>query len=166
MEISKINELLDEICQNIGGKWLLTGGSLIQLEVDSMRATEDIDLIAIEHDSLSDVGAQQAMFKAAIGIGLSPENVNSAASFFVQQIADWKSHLVVLRSSPMGTIFRPDLTLFIVLKLARGTEIDLKDVGSAIQAFGANEFRAEAFEEMANHKSKALFEKNRKQWGL
>jgi hypothetical protein len=44
MEISKIRKILDELCQTIGGDWLLVGGALLQLEINGNRATEDIDV--------------------------------------------------------------------------------------------------------------------------
>jgi hypothetical protein len=166
METSKINGLLNELCQKVGGKWLLTGGSLIQLEIDGHRATEDIDLVAIEHETLSHIAAQDELFKAAIRQGLSPESVNSAASFFVQRIAGWKNHLIELRTGPKGAIFRPDLTLFLALKLGRGTEIDLSDVASAVKAFDSKEFNFERFKQMVEPKTRELFEKLRSKWSL
>ena len=47
MEHQTIEKLLALLCQEIGGDWLLAGGSLIQLEVNDARATEDIDLVNI-----------------------------------------------------------------------------------------------------------------------
>ena len=166
METSKINGLLDELCQKVGGKWLLTGGSLIQLEIDSHRATEDIDLVSIDHESLSDVAAQDEMFKAAIRIGLSPESVNSAASFFVHRLPSWKNQLVILRSGIKGTIFRPNLTLFLALKLARATEIDLSDIAAAINAYDSKEFDFELFKTMADSKTLERFETHRGKWNI
>jgi hypothetical protein len=166
MEISKIDKLLEELCQKVGGDWLLTGGSLVQLEMDGQRATEDIDLVAIRHAELSEVAAQDELFKAAIRLGLSPESVNSAAGFFVHRLDGWKDHLVKLRSGAKGTIFRPDLTLFVALKLGRATEIDLADIASATKAYGPGEFSRENFKKMADPKLLELFEKLRSRWSL
>ncbi len=164
--MAKISGLLDEICQKVGGNWLLTGGSLIQLEVDSARATEDIDLVAINHSSLSEVAAQNELFKAAVRLGLSAENVISAASFFVQNIPNWKQNLIELRAGPAGKIFRPNLTLFILLKLGRASPVDLKDIALAVQKYGPAEFMMEVFKKNAEPKIVTLFEANRKNFGL
>ena len=53
--------------------------------------------------------------------------MNSSADFFVRRIDDWREHLVVLHRGARATIFRPDATLFLLLKLARLSEVDLAD---------------------------------------
>ena len=40
MELDDIKLALDRLCQNLGGSWLLLGGSLIRLDVDSQRGTK------------------------------------------------------------------------------------------------------------------------------
>ncbi|MBC7691352.1 MAG: hypothetical protein H7222_06245 [Methylotenera sp.] len=165
MEITQISALLEELCQKVGGDWLLTGGSLVQLEFNGQRATEDIDVVLVRHSQVSDVIAQDRLFKAAIGLGLSPENVNSAARFFVQQIQNWENHLIEIKSGPVGRVFRPDLTLFVALKLKRGTEIDLEDIRDAVQfCHGKNDrinetelkamLNAEQFKKLEAHRSR------------
>lgn len=49
MEAAKVEALIEDICQNVGGEWLLLGGSLVQLEYDGGRATADIDLLSLGH---------------------------------------------------------------------------------------------------------------------
>ncbi len=166
METSKITAVIDEICQKIGGSWLLTGGGLVQLHFKAERATEDVDLVPIHHDRLSDVAAQNQLFQSAIRLGLGPENVNSAAQFFVNQIPDWKSHVVLLKSGAEGSVYRPDLTLFIVLKLHRATPIDLEDIASAVQALGKSEFNFENFKKMGNDITLKRFLSHQANWGL
>ena len=114
-----------------------------------------MDVAKIE-DFLSEPAAQTEMFRAAIRLGLSPESVNSAADFFVKQVPEWRA----------GTVYRPDLTLFIALKLARATAVDLQDVTSAVIKFGAKDFDQKAFERMATPDVWRRFGKNRGAWGL
>lgn len=47
METAKLTQMLDILCQEIGGDWLLTGGSLVRFDIDPARGTEDIDLVNI-----------------------------------------------------------------------------------------------------------------------
>jgi hypothetical protein len=166
MDAAKLTAILDEICQKVGGKWLLTGGALIQLQADAARATEDVDLVAISHETLSPVAAQNELFKAAIRSGLGPESVNSAAGFFVAQVPGWQNHLIEIQSGACGTIYRPSLTLFTILKLGRGTEVDLLDIAAAVQSFGAAEFDPRSFSQMASNEVRKLFEAHRKSFGL
>jgi hypothetical protein len=158
--------MLEEICQKIGGEWVLTGGSLIQLQASDSRATEDLDIIGLTHPALSETLAQNELFKAALRIGLSPETVNSAASFFFHQIPEWQNHLVKIKVGPVGTVFRPDLTLFIVSKLARSSEIDLQDISSAITAWGKSEFSMVAFTKMSSPDVMSRFNLHRDLWNL
>jgi hypothetical protein len=125
-----------------------------------------MDLVPIHHDQLSEIAAQDQLFQAAVRLGLSPETVNSAARFFVNRIPDWKSHLVLLISGPVGLVFRPDLTLFIVLKLSRATAIDLEDISSAVHALGQSEFDFKSFQKMADSSIQKKFLANRNTWGL
>jgi hypothetical protein len=122
--------------------------------------------VAIDHPSLSDIAAQDALFKAAIRQGLSAENVNSAASFFVRGLAGWERQIVQLRGGRMGTVFRPTLTLFVALKLARATEVDLSDVRSATGHFGASDFDEAAFRQLATPVVLERFEKYRASFPL
>ncbi len=166
MEAAKIEALLEKICQEIGGDWLLVGGSLVQIEYDGQRATEDIDLVPISHPSLSDVRAQDALFKAAKTLGLDPENVNSAARFFVREFPEWQLEVVSFREGPSGRVFRPTLTLFVALKLKRGTEVDLGDIRAAVRKEGAIAFVESRFREISDDRLQAKFDSLRTQLGL
>ncbi len=132
METQAVEEILNYLCEELGGDWLLTGGSLVRLSFDASRSTEDVDLVRIRHGSLSDEAARNALFKWLIGRGLGPEWVNSAVEPFVREIPGWERELALLRAGSAGRIYRPNLTLFVYLKLRRGTEIDLGDIRKAV----------------------------------
>lgn len=53
---------------------------------------------------------------------------------FVKEVVNWEQNTVCIQTGKKGQIFRPNLTLFIYLKLRRASEIDLMDVSKAISA--------------------------------
>ncbi len=128
MESKTLAEILGYLCDELGGDWLLTGGSLVRLEFDATRGTEDVDLVRIRHPELSDEAARNALFRWLIDRGLGPEWVNSAVEPFVREIKDWQNELVPIRKGRRGALFRPSLTLFVYLKLRRGSEVDCEDI--------------------------------------
>ena len=119
---------------------MLAGGSLVQLMFDSQRGTQDIDLINIRHARLSEIPLQTELFLLAKSLGLTPENVNSAISFFVRQVPEWQTQIVLIREGKEGRVYRPTLTLFVYLKLGRGSEIDFQDIAAAVKSCGVAEF--------------------------
>jgi hypothetical protein len=112
------------------GRWLLIGGAAVAAWLIPDRTTEDIDLVGM-------AGTQDerfALMNLALDAALPVEAVNSAADFFVRRIADWQDHLVVLHQGPRATIYRPDSTLFLLLKLGRLSEVDLADCEACLVA--------------------------------
>jgi hypothetical protein len=166
MDNEKIEAILDEVCQKIGGDWLLVGGCLVQLEYDGARATEDIDLVHVSDPTKSAVKAQDELFKAAFQLGLDPESVNSAASFFVSELPGWEGELREWRHGPAGRVLKPSLTLFVALKLARGSDIDLQDIASAVRKEGRGAFHEGRFRALTNAKIQAKFDLRRARFGL
>lgn len=109
--------------ERLDGEWLLIGGAAAAAWFAHSRTTEDIDMIGLG-------GTQQerfALMELAAEAALPIEAVNSAADFFVRRIDDWREHLVVLHRGSRATIYRPDATLFVLLKLSRLSEVDLGD---------------------------------------
>jgi hypothetical protein len=137
VEKAKVEQVLDEICQKIGGDWLLVGGALVQLHYNSDRATEDMDLVHISHPGKSKEVVQDELFRFTLkNWGMGPEFINLSVDFFVRQFKGWESELVLLREGTKGRIFRPSLTLFCALKASRGSELDLRDVKAALKSEG------------------------------
>lgn len=161
-----VEALLKDICQNVGGEWLLLGGSLVQLEYDGDRATADIDLLSLSHPDLSETRTQDELFKAAIRLGLDAESVNSAARFFLTETPGWESELIEWKKGAKGRVYRPSLTLFVALKLKRGTEVDIRDIEFAVKKEGASAFMEERFTALADAKTQALFVKLRSRFGI
>ena len=133
MENLKVRRILDEICQKIGGDWLLVGGALVQLELQTDRSTEDVDLAFIRHEHKSVTAAQNELFQFSMKeLQIGPESLNLSVTFFLDQIPNWKNECVLLQSGAIGNVFRPNLSLFIALKLNRASSIDLQDIRFAL----------------------------------
>jgi hypothetical protein len=60
-------------------------------------------------------------------LGLPIESINQTAAYFLPKIPRFREHLLLLHRGKKTTIFRPDVYLYIHLKLARLSETDLKD---------------------------------------
>lgn len=144
MEKAKTEQILEKLCHEIGGDWLLVGGTLVQIYYDGARSTEDIDLVQISHPSKSREVAQNELFRfTQDSWGMGPEYVNLSVEYFVRDLSGWESEVRLLRSGSQGRIFRPSLTLFCALKARRGSELDLQDIQSAIRKEGLRELDRE-----------------------
>ena len=147
MKTEELNLALETICQKIGGDWLLLGGSLVRIDIDPNRGTHDLDIVKIPlPDSLQ---TQIDLVTEMKKIGLSPEQVNSAVVYFLKQLPNWENETRLLKSFSNGRILRPTLTLFAMLKLSRGTPIDLEDLRKATQKWGIEEFDLNLFNQWA-----------------
>ncbi len=100
------------------------GGAVLPLLGIEHRTTLDIDVAWTK-----DVGSDQmlVLMEIAEQLGLPVEAVNQSGAFFLHRIENWKDNLVVLRKGRQTTIFRPDVTLFVLLKIGRLTESDMTD---------------------------------------
>jgi hypothetical protein len=58
--------------------------------------------------------------------------VNSTVEPFVREVKDWQTEVVPIETGSRGRVFRPNLTLFVYLKIRRGSEIDLEDIRKAL----------------------------------
>lgn len=144
METSKIRKILEELCQKIGGDWLLVGGALVQIEISAERATEDIDLALIASSEKSEAALQTELFRFTMSqLNTGPESVNLAVTPFLNEIPGWRSECKLLQTGPAGSIYRPNLTLFIALKMKRASGIDLSDVRQALKKWPSHELDEE-----------------------
>jgi hypothetical protein len=127
MPIQLNRKRLDEIVRVLGdrldGDWVLVGGALAAIWLEPRRVTEDIDIISLSGGS----GGRLELMEVAEDLGLPIEAVNSAADFFLERIPGWRDQLEVLLKGSRATIYRPDPTLFLMLKARRLSEQDLSD---------------------------------------
>ena len=124
----RIRRFLEVAAARLSGEWLLVGGAAAILWFSDERVTEDIDLIGLSGSSAD----RLSLMQLAASEGLPIEAVNSAADFFVQRIDGWRDHLEPLTSGEGATIYRPDATLFLLLKCGRLSETDLADCRALI----------------------------------
>jgi hypothetical protein len=131
---SRIEQFVRAVGDRLDGEWLLVGGGAAALWFLPTRVTEDIDLFGLgatnrERADLLDLAASEAM---------PLEIVNTTADYFVRRIEGWRDQLEVLHRGARSTIYRPNATLFLLLKAARLTETDLQDC-VALLAFAPSE---------------------------
>ena len=119
-----IERFLKIAMSKLKGKWVLIGGALLPILGISKRTTIDIDIVGPK-----DLGVtgQLELLKIAQELDLPIEAINQAANFFLWKIKDWDKMITPLYESKKITIFRPTVTLFLLLKINRLTEIDLSD---------------------------------------
>ncbi len=108
----------------LAGDWVVMGGAVLPFLGIEHRTTLDID-VAWTKDATSD--QMLVLMEIAEQLGLPVEAVNQSGAFFLHRIENWKDNLVVLRKGRQATIFRPDITLFVLLKIGRFTESDMTD---------------------------------------
>ena len=120
----------------------------MRLDCDNTRGTHDLDLIPIPIGLSPEKRTQ--MILEMKKIGLSPEQLNSAADFFIGRVKDWEKNILIVRQFSGGKIYRPNLTLFSFLKFSRGTPIDLDDIRAAERKWGRKEFDKTQFSQWAN----------------
>lgn len=120
---ARVAQVLQLAGTRLTGEWLLVGGAAAASWFSPQRTTEDLDLIGLGGSQAE----RFALMQLAADAGIPVEAVNSAADFFVRRIPDWRAQLVELHRGSGATIYRPNATLFLLLKLARLTETDLAD---------------------------------------
>lgn len=119
-----LERFVSEAADRLEGEWVVIGGSALPLMGAAERPTADIDVAGPDDATLAQT---IVLLEIAEELGLPVESINQAGSFFLRRIEGWRDHVVPVRKGPRTTILRPDTTLFVLLKLARFTETDLRD---------------------------------------
>lgn len=107
----------------------MIGGGAAAAWFSPGRTTEDLDLIGLGGSQAE----RFALMELATEASLPIEAVNSAADFFVRRIPGWRDHLVELHRGQRGVVYRPDATLFLLLKVNRLSEVDFGDCIALIE---------------------------------
>jgi len=110
--------------ERLAGDWVVIGGMVLPLLGVTHRVTMDIDLAGPE-DAASD--QMLTLMRIAEELGLPVEAINQAGAYFLHRIEGWQDNLVEIHRGPQATIYLPDPTLFVLLKLSRLTESDSTD---------------------------------------
>lgn len=120
---SRVQALLELAGERLEGEWLLIGGGAAAAWFAPGRTTEDLDLIGLGGTQAERFALMELAAAAAIPI----EAVNSAADFFVRRIDGWRDQMIELHRGSRATIYRPNATLFLLLKIGRLSAVDLDD---------------------------------------
>lgn len=124
LDIETLKKFLQISSEKLSGEWVLIGGTVLPLIGIDYRVTVDIDLIGLDEKQL--IQSLQLM-EIAEQLGLPVETINQAGAFFLYKIKNFKNHLIVLSKGKNATIYRPDLELYISLKINRISQSDLSD---------------------------------------
>ncbi len=110
--------------KKLTGDWVLIGGSVLPVLGITHRVTLDIDLAGPPKS-----GQQQmlVLMEIAESLGLPVEAINQAGAFFLRKIKGWQRSIVLLHQGESATFYRPDVSLYLQLKLERLSESDLED---------------------------------------
>jgi len=110
--------------ERLSGDWVLIGGTVLPLLGVKKRITLDIDICGSLSSTQSD---SLRLMEIALELGLPVEAINQAGSHFLHRIKDYSKHLVELHRGKKARIYRPDATLFLLLKIGRMSETDVSD---------------------------------------
>lgn len=119
-----LRKFLDQAGERLEGDWVIVGGSVIAFLGISERVTLDIDIAGLGEASQKHT---VTLMEIARELGLPVEAINQAAAFFLERIPEWRSSLVEIHSGRKARFFRPDVNLYLKLKIARLSESDLSD---------------------------------------
>lgn len=123
LDRAAIERVVQAAADRLPGDWVLVGGGLAALWFDPERVTEDIDLVSLAGSA----GERLALLDLAVDLGLPVEALNSAADYFVRRVDGWRAELEGFRTGAKARILRPTPTLFLLLKVQRLSEEDLRD---------------------------------------
>ena len=137
LDRARLDGIVDAITERLPGDWLLVGGALVALWLEPRRTTEDVDILGLG----GTVEERMSLMSLAAELGLPVEALNSAADFFVRRIAGWRDELELFRQGARGRVYRPTVTLFVLLKIERLSERDLADCLAALGRARAESLR-------------------------
>lgn len=120
----RLQEILFRLVEEEESSWLLIGGALVALWLDSRRTTQDLDLVGLGGKP----SERYDLMRFAARSGLPVEALNSAADFFVREIDGWEGDMEVFVEGRKGIVYRPTPTLFVLLKAGRLSSQDLDDI--------------------------------------
>ncbi len=125
LDAKLLKKFLKLACDRLEGDWVLIGGTLLPILGMDLRVTTDIDLVALDQTASNE--KTLAVMKLADELGLPIETINQAGLYFLEKIKNYRSSLVILKQGKRSTIYRPDVNLYLLLKIPRMTESDFHD---------------------------------------
>ena len=120
-----LRKFIELAVKRLNGEWVIIGGTVLPLLGIDLRVTTDIDLIPLGN-AQSNASVLELM-RLSEELHLPIETVNQAGLYFLEKISDYRECLIVLKKSETATIYRPNVSLFVRLKIGRLSESDLSD---------------------------------------
>lgn len=127
-----MKKFIDLASKRLTGDWLILGGTVLPVLGVDHRATVDVDLVG--DDGIASQEQMLKLMEIAEELGLPVEAINSAGAHFLRKIAGHRAHWIELKKGPGATIYRPDLVLFLQLKIGRLSDTDLEDCLAFLKA--------------------------------
>ena len=124
-----MKQFLKKSPEFLKGEWVLLGGALLPLLGENVRSTTDIDLVPLKEQR----GQLLNVFNLAEALKLPIESVNLAASYFLLKMKDYEHNLILIHETQSFALYRPNLFLYLQLKLKRLSQTDLEDCLSYIR---------------------------------
>ena len=119
-----LEKFLGTVVDELDGKWILIGGTVMSILQEKVRPTVGIDLVPLDKAGNE---ARLKLMDLAERMKLPPEAINLAAEFFLKRIPNWEEELVLLKKGKKGEVYRPSANLFLLSKISRLSETDLAD---------------------------------------
>ena len=124
LDVQTLQKFLKIAGDRLHGNWVVMGGTVLPLLGNPIRSTVDIDLAGPSQASQKDT---LILMEIAEELGLPVETINQAGAFFLFQIKGWENKVVELHKGKTAVFFRPNVDLFLELKIHRLNESDLSD---------------------------------------
>lgn len=121
---NQLNQFVKIACERLKGDWVVIGGTVLPLIGVDYRTTMDIDVVGPKSATNEQT---LILMEIAEEVGLPAEAINQSAALFLHRVKNWKKSLEIIQEGKGATIYRPNVNLFINLKLNRFTETDLSD---------------------------------------
>lgn len=120
----KLRDFINLAGEKLKGDWVILGGTVLPLLGQEYRVTIDIDMASIDEETQK---GTLALMEIAESLSLPVETINQAGAYFLKKQKFWKKNLVLLHEGKNAKIYRPNLNLYIELKIQRMSESDLQD---------------------------------------
>lgn len=121
-----MQKFLQAVLKKMKGDWVVVGGTVLPLMGIDHRFTVDIDIVSTNENA--DMQDSIQLMEVAEALGMPVDAINQAAAYFLRKALNYRQHLILLAESNDCRVFRPDLFLYVQLKIARLSESDLTDI--------------------------------------
>jgi hypothetical protein len=128
-----MNQFIRLAVDQLEGDWVIIGGTVLPLLGIDIRVTVDIDLVSLEIKNSNQQNLK--LMQIAESLGMPIESVNQAGAYFLSKIPDAKDNLILFCESKKCKIYRPNVYLFLKLKVARLSESDLEDCCAMVKNY-------------------------------